>query len=234
MKKVVQMQPNTVLAFISENVCDVTVCQENGVTTSKKIEVEDFMKILGSSDSIINLQPSRMAPFEIGPNIIKMRYSDDGIIFNVFLPKGKYMFNNSGKRQKIHYPNMLFQVGISKSGQVIRTRLFAVKDDDVINSTVWGMTRFSIKEDAVMHVYPFGNVSKEGVICWGGNVFPGVSSYENVMEIVNLFLETPTTAHYCFAEFVEGDKRKSLLETFAKAEFDDRLLAISNFRYEQI
>lgn len=234
MKKVTLMQPDTVLAFITDNSCEVSVCDKKGMVTSKVIEVDDFLKILGSSDAVINLNPNKMMPFELGSNIIKIRYCEDGILFYVFLPKGKYVFNNSGKRMKVNYPNLLFQIAVDKDNRASRSRMFAVKDEDIIKTKVWGLSKYSIKPDATMMIYPFGNVSTNGNICWGGNVFPEVSSYENIMEIVNLFLDTPTTAHYCLADFVEGKDRKKLLEKLVTESFDDALLMKSDFLYEKI
>lgn len=215
--------PNEQLLHIKDEYVDITVINNHGIATSKSVDHDDFLKVLSSSVRSTQLSSSQMKDFQLGANIVKFRQSDEGFYYYFLLRKGKYPFNNEGKRMKIHYPNVLFKLGVDKNYDLKDTKIYVLKDEDIITSKVFGVESISIKDDAQVYQYPIGNVYTDGDVCWGGIVFPTLDTYMSIIEVVNTFLESPTNEHMAADEF-KDEQRPISLKKLESESFDEDML----------
>jgi len=217
------MQPNEQLLHIKEEFVDITAIDNYGLATSKCVDHDDFLKILSSSIRSTYLSSRKMKGFQLGANIVKFRQSDEGFYYYFLLRKGKYPFNNEGKRMKIHYPNVIFKLGVDKNFDLKDTEIYVLKDEDIITNKIFGVESISIKDDSQLYQYPIGNVYSDGNVCWGGIIFPALDTYLSIIEVVNSFLESPTNEHMAADEF-KGEQRTLSLKKLKSEPFDENML----------
>lgn len=229
MKVTKVLQPDEQLVHITDEFVDVTTLNDKGVGSRGKVTHDEFLKLLTASTVAIKTQ--NMDLYELGPNIVKFRHNEQGFVYYFLSRKGKYPFNNHGKRINIHYPNMLFKFLINDKRELRSTEVYIVKDEDVIISKSWGVESVKILPDTQLYQYPWGNVRVDGSLCWGGNSFPILDNYSSINELVSSFYEAPTNSDYTNGVFNNTKTRPELLKKFKSEIFDESLLAASKKLY---
>jgi hypothetical protein len=234
MQKITQMQPNEQLVHISGEFIDVTSVDENNVCSNKKIAHDDFLSILSSSMRYTSINSSAMNGFHLGSNIVKFRASEEGFVYYFLVRKGKYNFNNAGKRTMINYPNLIFKLGINKDFELKESGVFVIKDEELKTIKSFGVDSLMIDSKAKLYQYPLGNVGVTGNVCWGGNIFPPLESYINVHEVVNMFFEAPTNTDFTNGIFRDPETRMAILKQLETEPFNEELLVPSNKTFSEI
>lgn len=234
MEKITQMQPNEQLVHIAGEFIDITSVDTNMVCSNKKIAHDDFLSILSSSMRHTSVNASAMDGFHLGSNIVKFRASEKGFAYYFLVRKGKYNFNNAGKRTQIHYPNLIFKLVINREFLLKETGVFVIKDEELKTINTFGVDSLMIDGKAQLYRYPIGNVGTTGNVCWGGNIFPPLESYVNVHEVVNMFFEAPTNTDYTVGVFREAKTRMENLKLLEEQPFNENILETINKTFSEI
>ncbi len=214
--------PNEQLIHITESYVDVLTLDDKGVGNRGKISHDDFTTLLSASTKTINTQ--KMSVYELGPNVIKFRHSKDGFVYYFLSRKGKYPFNNHGKRLNIHYPNVLFKFLLNKEKELKSTEVYVIKEEDLNVTSSWGVQAINIADDTQLYKYPWGNVRDDGSLCWGSNSFQKLDNYMVLNEVVSSFYEASTNRDYTKGIFREIETRTELIKKFKSEPFNEDLL----------
>lgn len=228
-----ELQPNEQLIHLLTSYVEVTTAEEHGGLSTKKIEHSDFLKVLTSSMKVTILNSHEMNAYELGSNVIKFRASEDGFFYYFLVKKGKYPYNNQGKVSRIHYPNILFKIGIDSNYQLRETSIVVIKDKDIKVKNAFGIESLSINPKAKLFHYPLGNVNTTGTVCWGGNVFPVLDSYSSIFELVSMFFESPSNSDFAGELFNNSNSRSQLLKKLMNEEFDEKLLTPTKLIFDK-
>ncbi|MCM3390541.1 hypothetical protein LG296_19715 (plasmid) [Ureibacillus chungkukjangi] len=129
-------------------------------------------------------------------------------------------YRNNEKSYLIGFPKLVIQyilvpVGNTKHRRVVKTRLFAVKDDHK-----------RITDETILYSFPFPNVKKTsgGEVCWGMNSDLTIQSLTELDQILHLFLNAPFNEDYG-CRLANGVMHfGKYLETAQDVPFDDENL----------
>jgi len=234
MQKITNLNADEQLVHIGKEFIEITSVDKNMVSTNKTIEHDDFLSILSSSMRYSSLDASSMMGFQLGSNIVKFRASENGFLYYLFIKKGIYPFNNEGKRSKIHYPNMIFAIGVDMTYSLKTSSIYVVKDEDINTMSAYGVESIMIKPNARMYRYPIGNVGGGGRICWGGITFPLVESYINVFEIINMFFNSMSNLDHSTGPFRDSQTRTEILSKLQDTPFEEDILEPMNMKFSDI
>lgn len=232
MEKTIKIGLGQQLVHLKEESVDITSRSMSGNILSKEISLDDFTTILTTSVRRDSLNQLEMDKVEMGANIVGFRHSEKGFVYYFLVRRGKYPFNNSGKQQLINYPNLLFMIAVDRNYILKQTRMFVVKEDDVVRKNVFGIDSFALKNDCQLYKYPIGNVGINGDICWGGNTFPKLDSYVSIQEYVYSFFVSPSNADFACEDF-RGEKRKDSLRKLQNEDFPEEIL-VQATRYNKM
>lgn len=157
---------------------------DNSVT--KTISLEDYINLLkgattfekeadeikigalpkGFVDGSVSSDGSLKAIIKIDKNTHFFALKEDSIQKNYFLP----------------FPRLLFFLSTGKNGKIISGNVFAIKDEE-------------IKENTIFYQYPFGNVNSSGSICFG-NINEKATCLKEMDNIIFSFFNSITSSHY--------------------------------------
>ena len=189
---------------------------DNGTKKNKLVSMDDFIRsILASVNEkdelntlITPLSETRREITLLQTKII----NNNSKIYMLFMPKSNQpmpIYNRF--YENVGIPSLLFAV------KVINNRLqhlyvVATKDKKIKNSTK-------------LYRYPFSNVSIDGLVCLGGNVFaPGIENddYKKLYEVPYQFLSMANTGS---EHAIQGYyATEELFKMFNHKEFNDDLL----------
>jgi len=191
-----KLEKGQVLAQFMEMSVKITAYNPDHTVFSKEISHDDFIRTLSTSKINIDVNSEELKSYSLGANVVKFKASENGFFYFFLVKKGKYTFNYGGFSNKINYPNLLFIIGIDSGYLMNYTRVFALKDEDIIESDSFGVHTYKIKKKANLYAYPFSNVSSDGRICWGNITMPSLDTYESICELVNLFFESESNKDF--------------------------------------
>lgn len=87
----------------------------------------------------------------------------------------------------IAFPRLVFGLKTSADGRITRGLCFSLKEGE-------------LTPDTSLYLYPYGNVSHQGHICWGDGLVSSnlnaLKSFEDLKQAVELFFSSSTAAHY--------------------------------------
>jgi len=226
-----ELQPDSALVHIKNQYVNITTVAENCSLESKDISHDDFLKILSSSMKTTLVDDKNFDQFTLGSNIIKFKASVDGFVYYFLVRKGKYPYNNGGRVRMIHYPNIILKLVLDSQRNLRKTKLAIVKDADVIERVSFGVSSLMVKPGAMLYRYRLGNVGRDGVVCWGGNTFESVDTYNALIEIVSTFFNSPSNID--FTDFELKIERATFLKNLETIEYDENLLEPMTYTFEK-
>ena len=210
-------------AFIKSNCYEcakVTIVNDDGRKKERIVTIPSLMKALSSSfvkkcSSVsIGKMPFGYYDAEVG--------EDEGkLCANVVtvLPASRQIMKYEDTSYDIGMPSLVFKFKISKE-KVYSTKVYVIKD-------------LKPTDKSKLYRYPFGNVSIDGLVCWGGNVLPVINELKKLESVMMLFIQSPGNADYFKAEEYCGHKDFTLRQLFEKLKDeesypDDYLVAIKD------
>lgn len=226
-----ELQPDSALIHIKNQYVKVTTVSENCSLESKDISHDDFLKILSSSMKTTLVDDSNFEQFTLGSNVIKFKASEDGFVYYFLVRKGKYPYNNGGRVRMIHYPNIIVKLVLDSQRSLRKTKLAIVKDADIVEKISFGVSSLMVKSRAMLYRYVLGNVDKKGNVCWGGNTFNGIDTYNALIEIVSTFFSSPSNIDFTGRNL--NIDRATLLKQLEVSEFDENLLEPMTYTFEK-
>lgn len=227
------MQPNSALIHILSEYVDISTISNDGSVESKKVQHSDFLKVLTASMKSNLLSDDGFDHYTLGNNIIKFKASPEGFVYYFLVKKGKYPFNNEGRIRKIHYPNMLFKFTLDPVKNLRKTKVAIIKDSDLSEQNIFGVTSIFVKPKAILYKYQLGNVNGEGNVCWGGNSFKSLDTYNSLIEVVSTFFNSPSNLDHIDAVTKNEIDRKTFLKSLETEEYDENLLNKMNITFEK-
>lgn len=194
----------------------VTITDKNGFQIKKDMEIDNYINFLSENTRIIReVQRLRIGKFPYG-------YYDGSIATDgsmsviIVLPKAKRYFND-GKAREIVFPSLCFYLKTNRDGRLIDSLCYALKDNAPPN------------KDTKLYLYPYGNVSHTGFICWGNGQqytkeLVTLKDFETVLEV---FFSSKTAPHFYQADVNTslGVTHHELVEIMSeKDEFPEDIL----------
>ena len=230
MKITLDLEKDQSLFHFTDN-CILAYASVTGNTLIEKVLTEQsFTGLLsGSLMHLIEYDRNFTRDFSHS-NLVSSFRSDTQSIYNVVIPKGKYMFNFDGNVRMVHYPNLLFHVRIDKNLNSVTTRIFALKDEDILYKEELGTRRITLSKKTTLFIYPFGNVSEKGDVCWGSNIVKADSD-DFLYRLIDTFMHSPTNFH----NTKMNDKLYlKFIKKLEKKAFDDSELNASNCKLNDL
>lgn len=160
------------------SVVETQITTDNGETEVKHMTLTDFVNCLQESveqtDTMLSIGKLPIGYYDgkIDP-IIPSNFK-----CTIVIPRGIHPVNYFETIYLIPFPEIVFFFEVEK-GNVATSRCFAVKDGPITDTT------------NLCH-YPFGNVHKDGKVCWGSNLLPAVENLKDLDILVALFFGSPT------------------------------------------
>ena len=73
---------------------------------------------------------------------------------------------------------------------------FKVDGETISNTQVYVLKDEAPADSSKLYRYPFGNVSREGLVCWGANRLPKIRELKNLEEAMMLFIQSRGNSDY--------------------------------------
>lgn len=226
----VDLNKSDVLCHFKTEDVDVFSVDQKGLLMSKCVSLKDFTSAMSTSTKSVNVM--NMEGFALGANIVKFRASEEGFVYYFLSRKGKYPLNNSGKLIHVHYPNVLFKIVVDSSKHFVSSAIFTIKDEDISEVSTFGIDSICINPEAKLYKYPFGNVSSEGVVCWGGNRYSNIETYQSIIEFVYSWYTTSSNGDYADPLYKDVNRSKAFKALKDKAFDEESLISTKHiFKY---
>lgn len=158
----------------------VRICVEDGekVQELKNITMDDYVQLVnGSVATQKKMERIGKLPdgfYDGGYDVLTGTY--EAIIH---VPGGKRPIFFMEQAHVVAFPSLVFYLRTDRN-RMTKSLLFAVDDSK------------GLSEQSKLYHYPYGNVYKDGRICWGRNELPKISSFADFGGVINLFFGSPT------------------------------------------
>ena len=156
------------------------------LSISKTLSLEDYINVLSSSVKLKNEQPL-LSIGKIPNTFFDGAISGDGRVAGIFVyPAQKRYFKEAGGEGKyIAFPTLVFAFCTNTDGRLSRSFCFSSKTDE-------------LTPDTKLYLYPYGNVSHHGSICWGDGAchLHNIRSIAELERCVEVFFSSTTAPHY--------------------------------------
>lgn len=118
------------------------------------------------------------------------------------LPTGKQMMRYEDTFYDVSVPSLVFRFEVVRQ-RITKTQVYVMKDEKPTDKSR-------------LYRYPFGNVSTDGWVCWGGNKLPDIHDLKGLEEAMMLFIQSPCNTDYYEGKQYCGHAGLSLRELFEK------------------
>lgn len=126
---------------------------------------------------------------------------------------------------EVPFPNMIMKISVVNK-KITQTSLLCVSKDFTYEEAKKAVC---LNQEITYFVFPFGNVSDTGDVCWGTNRLPDISSIHDVEIIPSMFVDAPTNSDYYDAGRTRlhyENIRKLYDELSGKEEFPYEILTV--------
>lgn len=170
----------------------VNIQAEDGEMIRKTVSLENFTNLLNSSVRFVDTSPLVQIG-EIPHGYIDGAVSSDGkMSVLIHMPAQKTHFFSGGVHREVAFPGLVFGFAKNKDDKVTTSQCFSVKGEELSNSTH-------------LYLYPYGNVSHTGGICWGNGLkYATISHLKDFEELIQIFFDSETFPHYYEASVNTG------------------------------
>lgn len=192
--------------------------------TLKVVGYEDFIRTL-SVNQLVD-EKRRIGPYPKGFfDIVISKKGQLRVI--VIVQEGSYIFRLDERNTEksfnnfIPFPPLWFEIEYNKVGTVTEMVVFALEKNDP-------------KETDWLFQYPFGNVSRDGKVCLGGNLIKGISCARDVEKAIAVFFSSKSNSDYYGMNNASIlSLRELLLSLVEKTTFPRELLIKSSFTIKE-
>ena len=210
-------------AFNQENCCEyakVLITGKNGKKRSRIVSMESLLKAMQKS---LVIKREGVAVGKIPFGYYDAQINEDQGMFCAdmiaVLPAGKQMMRYEDTLYDVSIPSLVFRFEVNRE-IITGTRVYVMKDK-------------TPTDQSCLYRYPFGNVSSQGVVCWGRNKLPHIHDLKGLEEVMILFMQSPCNSDYYNGKDYCGHAGLPLRELFEKlkdeeAYPDDYLVALKN------
>lgn len=161
----------------------VTMEGEDGVKQSRLVTVaslmEAFMKSAVQRHADIPVGRLPFGYYDAAVGSRDGRYCAEVV---TVLPAGRQMIQYEETRYDICMPSLVFH--------------FKVDGETISNTQVYVLKDEAPADSSKLYRYPFGNVSREGLVCWGANRLPKIRELKNLEEAMMLFIQSRGNSDY--------------------------------------
>lgn len=119
-------------------------------------------------------------------------------------------------RQMIQYEDTMYDVCLPSL--VFR---FEVDCEMLKSTSVYVMKDETPSNKSKLYRYPFGNVSMEGRICWGGNVLSRIKELKMLESVMMIFIQSPGNSDYFRGKEYCGHKDYTLRQLLEKLKDEE-------------
>ena len=180
------MKITAVFDDTNTSLVSVTI-DNNGIKKTKSLHFSDFVKLLGKSERIVENQYTHLGQMPDGyiDGYISSTEDMTGRIA-IFVPAAiqRMAYENGKDSILVPYPSLILIFSFKK-GKLEKTCAFSTKAQKITQ----------IHGDTVLYRYPYGNVSPmSGAVCWGQNRFNAIQSWQEINQLVNQFITSPTNS----------------------------------------
>lgn len=210
-------------AFNQENCCEYAKVMITGKSGKKKSRIVSMESLLKAMHKSLVIKSAGTAVGKIPFGYYDAQISEDQGMFCAdmiaVLPAGKQMMRYEDTFYDVSVPSLVFRFEVAR-GKITGTRVYVMKDE-------------APTDQSCLYRYPFGNVSSQGGVCWGGNKLPEIHDLKGLEEAMMLFIQSPCNSDYYNGSDYCGHAGLSLRELFVKlkdeeAYPDDYLVALKN------
>lgn len=198
-------------AFNKANCCEcasVMITDKNGKKKSRVVSVESLIKAMRNSVVMpkVNIAVGKI-PFGYYDAQISEEQGKFCADMVAVLPAGKQMMRYEDTFYDVSIPSLVFQFEVVRE-KIANTNVYAIKDE-------------TPKDRSRLYRYPFGNVSAQGRVCWGGNLLPDIHDLKGLEEAMMLFIQSPCNSDYYRGEEYCGHAGLSLRALFEKLKDEE-------------
>jgi len=174
----------------SSNYADITVKDDDGSVTKKKITMDNLREVFKTQENNKYYLQSRffcdMQETDYIQGLLYGEISNRFCSGIFFVPGDMRLTNVYGEKAMIPNPSTLFLL-IAKNGRLAVSKCFAVKENDI----------YELRKDTVLYAFPFGNVLPgDAHICWGDNRFTDMSDYVSLRYAISVFFGSESNKDY--------------------------------------
>lgn len=198
-------------AFNQENCCEyakVLITGKNGKKRSRIVSMESLLKAMQKS---LVIKRGGMAVGKIPFGYYDAQITEDQGMFCAdmiaVLPAGKQMMRYEDTLYDVSIPSLVFRFEVNRE-RITGTRVYVMKDK-------------TPTDQSCLYRYPFGNVSSQGGVCWGGNKLPDIHDLKGLEEAMMLFIQSPCNSDYYNGSDYCGHAGLSLRELFEKLKDEE-------------
>lgn len=192
---------DTMKGSCNEECARVQVVEDSGKKQSRFVTMDSLMEAFHAAvvrervDTAVGEIPFGYYDAQIG--------TDKGLFcarMVAVLPPGRHMMRYEETMYDVCLPGLVFCFHVER-GRLYNTKVFTIKDEKP-------------GAKSQLYQYPFGNVGKDGNVCWGQNQLPQFQSLKALEEAMMLFIQSPTNDDYYNGQTYCNHAGLSLRELF--------------------
>lgn len=178
---------------LGETLVDCLITNEQGKAVKKTLTLDKYINMLSShtiikqtEQPIVRIGKTPQALYDGGLS------SDGRLAACMIYPANKWYFStqdNSGamKNYYLNFPALVFFFKTAMNKRVTTAQCFAIKDEPE-----------KINGSSKLYLYPYGNVSHTGGICYGSgsSLIGEINDFSDFEKCVEIFFSATTHAHY--------------------------------------
>lgn len=210
-------------AFNQQNCCEYAKVLITGKSGKKRVRIVSMESLLKALQKSLVIKRGGMAVGKIPFGYYDAQITEDQGMFCAdmiaVLPAGKQMMRYEDTLYDVSIPSLVFRFEVNRE-RITGTRVYVMKDK-------------TPTDQSCLYRYPFGNVSSQGGVCWGGNKLPDIHDLKGLEEAMMLFIQSPCNSDYYNGSDYCGHAGLSLRELFEKLKDEeaypnDYLVALKN------
>lgn len=160
--------------------------KRDGLNISKTLSLDDYIGVLSSSVKLNDNQPL-LSIGKIPDTFFDGGISADGRVAGLFVypAQKRYFKERSGEGKYIAFPALVFAFSTTTEGRLSKSICFSSKTD-------------TLSPETQLYLYPYGNVSHCGSICWGDGIIylHNMHTIADLERCVEVFFSSSTAPHY--------------------------------------
>lgn len=99
---------------------------------------------------------------------------------------------------------------------------FRVEQERITTTEVYVQKDEKPTDKSRLYHYPFGNVNREGTVCWGNNRLPQITELKTLESVMMLFIQSPGNEDLYEGERCCGHKSYALRQLLEKLKDEER------------
>lgn len=193
-------------------------------------ESEVTIRLNGTSDATITIKKEdRIVNKNVSLDSLVSCLAANYKISTGILPRGTRFFSGSSTNYRIgiEIPRNIRTLRYVKNGVFeynipfpVCFVIFSIENNIVFSTEVFSLRNPITSEDDYLYHFPFGNVYKEGKVCWGGVKVPTINSPFELLSLVGLFFNSEYNGDLIGSYSFNSNADMQIEQSFVKTLFD--------------